>query len=186
MIDQKGRTAASCAIRVIGALCLVVLLVGCGEVGSSGGPAAAGAPPPMSTEESIAAIMAATPNPITPEQVAEAFALGTNATDVQREMIERDLVGSVVEWTIQVYDVEFTEGRYKVMSQAIPIQSTEAVQLLRVAAFVQAQSPKDDALLRAIQTGDALRIRGMVREIQLRTVLVIWPGVVVVNSEGPP
>jgi len=35
-MNGVGRTAASRAIRVIGALCLVVLLVGCGEIDGSG------------------------------------------------------------------------------------------------------------------------------------------------------
>jgi hypothetical protein len=65
-------------------------VAGCG--GGTDEPA-----PVQSTAELIATIMQATPNPVTPEQVAEAFALGGASTDLQRELIEKDLVGSVVE-----------------------------------------------------------------------------------------
>ena len=53
-------------------------------------------------------------------------------------------------------------GRYKVTSQAIPIQSSEAAPLLRVVAFIRPQGDADDMLLRAVQTDDVIRVRGIV------------------------
>ena len=64
----------------------------------------------MSIEEVIAEIKAATPNPITPEAVAETFVLGGTATDLQREIMKKALVGSVVEWDLVVYEVAYSEG----------------------------------------------------------------------------
>jgi len=180
-MNGVGRTAASRAIQVIGALCLVVLLVGCGEIDGSGGPPAAGAPEQMSIEEAIAAIKAATPNPITPQQVAETFVLGGTATDVQRAMMEKALVGSVVEWDLVVYDVKFDKERseYEFMSQPIEINSTAPVQMVHVMAYLQSQGPEDDVLLQRVKTGDPIRIRGVVQGIVLRTMVQIGPGVVV-------
>jgi hypothetical protein len=183
-MNGVGRTAVSRAIQVIGALCLIVLLVGCGEVGSSGEPAAAGAPAPMSIEEAIAAIKAATPNPITPEQVAETFVLGGTATDVQREIMEKELVGSVVEWDLVVYDVKFDKDRYELTSQPIEITSTAPVQMVGVVAWIQSQGPQDDALLQRVKTGDPIRVRGVVQGIVLRTMVQIAPGVVVQVKSG--
>jgi hypothetical protein len=116
---------------------------------------------------------------VTPEQVAEAFALGSDSTDLQRELIEKDLVGSVVEWDIRVYEVSYADGRYKVTSQPIPIASADAIQLIRVVALIQAQSNGDDDLLRAVKTDDVLRIRGLVQDVVLRTVVTIGPAVLV-------
>lgn len=139
----------------------------------------------MSVPESVALIEKVAPSDLSPETVAEAFALGTRATDVQRDDITQSLVGHSVEWSFPVYEVDYAEGRYKVTSQAIPIQSTEAAPLLRVVAYVLPQSEADDALLRAVQTDDVLRVRGIVQEIRLRTVVAIVPAVVVglVNDE---
>ena len=66
----------------------------------------------MSLDESLALIdqVEASETPL--ETVAEAFALGTRATDVQRENLQADLVGRRVEWDIPVYEVSFNEGRY--------------------------------------------------------------------------
>ena len=151
---------------------LLMTLAGCGN--GSDEPA-----PVQSTAELIATIMQATPNPATPEQVAEAFALGSSSTDLQRELIEKDLVGSVVEWDIRVYEVSYADGRYKVTSQPIPIASADAIQLIRVVALIQAQSNGDDDLLRAVKTDDVLRIRGLVQDVVLRTVVTIGPAVLV-------
>jgi hypothetical protein len=160
------------------AVSLLITVAGCG--GGTDEPA-----PVQSIAELIATIMQATPNPVTPEQVAEAFALGSDSTDLQRDLIEKDLVGSVVEWDILVYEVSYADGRYKVTSQPIPIASADAIQLTRVVALIQAQSNEDDDLLRAVKTDDVLRIRGLVQDIVLRTVVKIGPAVVMPSREVP-
>jgi hypothetical protein len=132
----------------------------------------------MSVADAFALIDKTPRSELTPEAVAEAFALNTKSTDVQREMLEKDLVGHSIEWDLRVYEVAFEDGRYKVTSQAIPVSDPDAVPLLRVVAFVLPQNEKDDALLRAVKTDDVIRIRGIVQEIQLRTIVAIVPAVV--------
>jgi hypothetical protein len=178
-MNGVGRTAANRAIHGIGALCLVLLLVGCGEIESSGEPPVDGAPAQVSIEETVAAIKAATPNPITPEAVAETFVLGGTATDLQREIMKKALVGSVVEWDLVVYEVAYSEGRYQITSEPIQIRSPAPVQLVAVVAWIQSQGPEDDALLQRVKTGDPIRIRGLVQGVFLRTMVKIGPGVVV-------
>ena len=111
--------------------------------------------------------------------MGESFALGSRATDVQREAITQSLVGHSVEWSIPVYEVQYAGGRYTVSSQAIPVQDPEAVALTRVMAFVSPRSEADEARLRAVKTGDVLRIQGIVQEIRLRTFVVVIPAVMV-------
>jgi hypothetical protein len=133
----------------------------------------------LSVAEAVALIEQAPRSDLTPETVAEAFALGTRATNVQREMLDSKLIGRVIEWEFQVYDVELTDGRFTVTSRAIPIADADAVPLLRVMAYVLPQDEADDALLRAVKTDDLIQIRGIVQEIRLRTVVVIVPAVVI-------
>ena len=158
------------AIKV-GAIALLGLLVGCAPAND---PSAG-----LSVADAVALIERTPRSELTPEAVAEAFALNTKSTDVQREMLEKDLVSHVVEWDLRVYEVAFEDGRYKVTSQAIPITDTNATPLLRVVAFVLPQSDEDDALLRVVKTDDVIRIRGVVQEIQLRTIVAVVPAVVI-------
>jgi len=154
-----------------GVLLLSILLAACAPVPdpSSG----------LSIEETVKLIEQVAPSDLALEAVADAFALGSRATDVQREDITQALVGHSVEWSIPVFDVQYADGRYTVTSQAIPISDPNAAALTRVMAIVIPRSEADEALLRAVKTGDMIRIRGIVQEIRLRTFVVVVPAVVV-------
>ena len=132
----------------------------------------------LSVEQSAALIDQAPRSERTSKELAEAFALNSRATDVQRDMLATDIVGRAVEWDLTVYEVEFSEGRFKITSQAIPITDADAVSLLRVVAILSPQNEADDALLRAVKTDDVIRIRGVVQEIRLRTIVVVAPAMV--------
>ena len=156
-------------------IAMLVTLVGCG-----GGPSGNQATQPMA--EQIAEITSAKTNPVSPEQVAEVFALGSDSTDLQRDLLLKDLIGSVVEWNLRVYDIGFADGMYKVTSQPIPIRSKEAVNMLRATISVYPQSERDHEALRTAKTNDKIRIRGKVQDVVLRTAVVIEPAILVVNQ----
>lgn len=129
----------------------------------------------QSLKEQLAEIARAQVNPVTPEMVAEAFALGSDSTDLQRDLLNKELIGSVVEWRLKVYEVEFEQGLYKVMSQQLPIKAKQAVPLLMAAVLIVPSSDNDHDLMRKVKTNDMITIRGRVRDIVLRTVVVIEP-----------
>jgi hypothetical protein len=131
------------------------------------------------TQEQLAEIMRAEVLQVSPERVSEAFALGSDSTDLQRDLLSKELIGSVVEWRLQVYEVELKEGLYKVTTQALPIKSKEAVQLLRAVVFIVPSNDDDHDLMRNVKTNDMITVRGRVRDIVLRTVVVIEPALLV-------
>ncbi|MDO9227235.1 MAG: hypothetical protein Q8M09_13545 [Pseudomonadota bacterium] len=145
-----------------------MLLVGCGDEPS-------GNQRQPSTAEQLAEIASAKTNPIAPEQVSEVFALGSEYTDLQRDILRKELVGSVVEWDIRVYEIEHANGIYKVSSQPIPIKSKQAINMMRASFSVYPQDEQDHELLRQAKTNDRIRIRGKVQDIVLRAVVVIEP-----------
>lgn len=133
----------------------------------------------LSVEESVALIDQVEASDLALETIAEAFALNTRATDVQRDNLRAELVGRRVEWDIPVYEVSFSEGRYEVTSQPIPIQDPEAAALIRVMAILIPRNPADEELLQAVRTDDVVCVRGIVQEIRLRTILTVVPAVLV-------
>jgi len=153
-------------------IAMVMPLVGCGGEQQEH-------PAQKISQDQLAEILRAEVAPISPEQVSEAFALGSDSTDLQRDILRKELIGNVVEWRLQVYEVEFAEGLYKVTSQALPITSKEAVQLLRAAVFIVPSSDDDHDLMRKVKTNDMVTIRGRVRDIVLRTVVVIEPAILI-------
>lgn len=62
------------------------------------------------TPQQIDSIYRARLSALNPEALAEGFALWSDAATVQCETVEQELVGSVVEWEIEVYDVALVEG----------------------------------------------------------------------------
>ena len=171
MCERAGLHCSPVAAWVIG---LSGLIAGCAPVPD---PSAG-----LSKEESIALIDQVEASDLALETIAEAFALNTRATDVQRENLQAELVGRRVEWDIPVYEVSFSEGRYEVTSQPIPIQDSEAVALIRVVAYVIPQKESDETLLQQVKTDEVIRVRGIVQEIRLRTIVSVVPAVVVSNK----
>ena len=153
---------------------MVVSLVGCGDEPSVNQP-------PPSAAQQIAEITSANTNPVAPELVSEVFALGSDFTDLQRDLLRKELVGSVVKWDIQVYEIDYADGVYKVTSQPIPIKSRQAVNMLRASISVYPQDEREHELLQKAKTNDRLMIRGKVQDVVLRTVVLIEPAVLVAD-----
>jgi hypothetical protein len=148
----------------------VVLLAGCG---------APTAPPDLAAlAPDLAAIGEATPAAIALTELAEAFAMGSRSTNVQREALERALVGQVVEWPISVHEVRRQDGWYIVTSESVPIRASDAMPLLHVLAYVVPRSADDERTLMTVKTGDPLVLRGRVQGIMLRAVVELGPAVV--------
>jgi hypothetical protein len=152
------------------AIAAAVMLAGCGTPS---------APPDLAVlAPELAAIAEASPSAVSLPELADAFAIGSRSTDVQREELERALAGQVVEWPISVHEVRRQDGWYVVRSQPVPIQSPEAMPLLHVLAYVVPRNARDEQTLMAVKTGDPLVLRGRVQGIRMRAVIEIGPAVV--------
>lgn len=176
MRGANNRVGQGCRSTSCAALVLAAILSACAPVPD---PSAG-----LSVEESIALIEQVQPSDVALEAIAETFALGGRATDVQRENLTADLIGHRVEWDIPVYEVSYSEGRYEVLSQPIAVQDPEAAALIRVMAIVIPTSPADEELLQAVKTDDVIRVRGIVQVIRLRTIVAVVPAIVVVPADS--
>lgn len=135
---------------------------------------------------SLAELDKAPINAVSPEVIAETFAINSPATDVQRENMHAALVGAVIEWNIPIYDIQRDADLYKITTQPFPIESHDAIPLLRAVVTI---SPRDDAdlqVLHGAKTNDVLQIRGQIRDIALRTVVVIQPAVLAAHPRAGP
>lgn len=150
------------------------LLTGCGGADEPSDAVQSQAP-----AFTLADLEAAKPVTVTPEQLAETFALGSKSTDLQRELLEKEVSGQVVEWDLQLYEVSLEGDIYTVSTQPVPVEDTDTVNLIRIIAVVRARNAEEAAYLRAVKTGDPIRLRGRVTGIALRTAVVLEPAVVV-------
>ena len=166
------------ALAAIAALSAAALLSACG--GNDAQQEQEQAQEPAFT---LADLEAAKPVAVTPEQVAETFALGSKSTDLQRELLEKEVSGQVVEWNLQLYEVSLEEDVYTVSTQPVPVADSDTVNLIRIIATVRARTPEEHAFLRAVKTGDPIRLRGRLTAIALRTAVVLDPAVIVKPEE---
>ena len=152
-------------------LALVVL------IGLLAGCAPAGDAPETGVREALAQLHSIRPVELDLGPIAETLALNTRSTEVQRDALEKQLVGNAVQWPIKVYEVSQDGEAYKILSQPVPITDPNATALLRVLAVVFPQSEQDRGAIEALRTGDTVNVKGYVRSITLRTVLTIHPAV---------
>jgi hypothetical protein len=134
-------------------------------------------PPDGSVGQALSQLAAVQPIEADLGAVAETLALNTRSTEVQREALEKQLVGNVVQWPVKVYEVAQDGEAYKILSQPIPITDPNATPLLRVLAVVFPQSELDRNAIEALRTGDTVAVKGFVRSVTLRTVITIHPAV---------
>jgi hypothetical protein len=167
------------ALAAIAALSAAALLSACG--GNDAQQEQEQAQEPAFT---LADLEAAKPVAVTPEQVAETFALGSKSTDLQRELLEKEVSGQVVEWDLQLYEVSLEGDVYTVSTQPVPVADSDTVNLIRIIANVRARTPEEHAFLRAVKTGDPIRLRGRLTAIALRTAVVLDPAVIVKPEEA--
>ena len=169
-MDQEPGAYGPVRLRTIGALLVSLGLTGCGgsSVESTGQRSGA----------DLQALARATPIDVTLAQVAETFTVGTDATDVQREELEKRIVGQVVEREVVVYEVSRSEGVYTVISEPVPVAQAGVAAKWGVMAQIRSRSAADEALLQSAKTGDTVRVRGVVKGIWLRTFVTLDPGMV--------
>jgi hypothetical protein len=123
----------------------------------------------------VQAVAEADPLSLDLREIAEAFALNTRATSVQRERLEQQLREAVVRWRIVVHEVMLEEGVYKIVSEPPPIRDADATALLRVVAIVHPRSDSDRQRIEALRTGDTVEVQGRAKGVLLRTVLTLQP-----------
>lgn len=126
-------------------------------------------------------LRSATVAPIRADEVAEILALGGRATDLQRADLTARLIGAVVEWDLQVYDVTETAGDYEITSQALPSGDPNAVSLMSIVARVHPTSAAEVDRLHALRTDDQIRVRGLAQGIFLRSVVRLEPAMLSAN-----
>lgn len=135
-------------------------------------------------EQMIAALDAASVNPVSFADVSATFELGSRATDLQRERMHAALQDQVVEWDLEVYEVRARDANYEIVSEPTSARHSDATALLRVVATVIPRHDADRALIEALQTGSRIRLRGRLTGISLRIVVGMSPAVVVESERA--
>ena len=137
----------------------------------------ANANPNASTEQQtdpLAQLANANPSALRADgELAAIFNLGSDYTDLQREIKSNEIKGKIVDWDLPVYEIARKETNYRIVTQSLPGKST-----VGVIVYLTVRSEEDRKLVESIKTGDSLHFRGKISDVSLRT-LRIDPAILV-------
>lgn len=156
-----------------GALALVVVAIF--AAGSGKGDAEA-------KEDPIAALEREAVSNLRPDgELAALFAFGGKGTDVQRENKLREIKGSVVQWTLPVFDVKKHKQGYKIQTETKMAFGSYGNNLLGAFVYVVPQSDADRQFIEGLATGDKISFKGRIDDVIMRS-FVIEPAVLVASQ----
>lgn len=142
----------------IGGIVLVVGLVAIGLSKSGGSDSAKN-----SENQQISDLENATPNELQPYgELAQVYELGGNNTDIQRDNKTAEIKGSIVDWSLQVYDVKKTKSGYKV--------HTSGRGLVRTLISLTVRDDQEIAFVENLKTGDLIRVKAIIEDVSFRTI----------------
>lgn len=157
-------------VRILSALLAAsVCWVGCGEQNSVASVDSAAADASL-LRQSI-------PTEISLKDVVDTYVVGSRNTDLQRERITEMLIGSTVVWTFTIFDVAKEGERYRVSSELMSSSSPGGIGKFAVVAYVFPRGQSDQHAIEKLMTGDAVKVKGLVQSVNLRTALVLSPAV---------
>lgn len=96
-------------------------------------------------------------------ELYEAFSIMSEYTDVQRENLEKELIGNTVQWQLPVYEVSKTsEGQYRIQTS---INRT-------VGTFLKlyTQSPEEVEFVEGLKEDDLINFKGTISGTFLRNI----------------
>ena len=103
-------------------------------------------------------------NDISPAELQKMFSIGSEYTDVQRDNKEKEIIGKVVEWDLEVYEVNKRgENEYRVQTSSG--QSAPG-------AFISlyTRSPAEAQQIEGLKTGDMVKFRGQIGGTTMRNI----------------
>lgn len=158
---------------LISASLLCALVAGCSR-GSD--DAAAGKQP-----NPIAILESAPASNLKPSgDLAEIFALGSDFTQLQREITVNEIKGKVVEWRLPVYEVSKVGDIYRIQtspgSGVLGSEPGSASGFVRTFVYISLRKDDDRLKIEAIKTGDWVAFKGVIADVTLR-ILEIRPAI---------
>lgn len=97
-------------------------------------------------------------------KISEVFSLGSKNTDIQRENMEKELKGKIVQWTLPVYEVRKTdENMYRV-------QTKSGTRYVGAFLTLHTRSVEESAYVESLRTGNMISFKGRINGTTMRNI----------------
>jgi len=112
-------------------------------------------------------------------ELAAAFKLGSKYTDLQRDKIEKQITGKIVQWTLPVFEVNKRSAGYRVQTSGAQAIMGGAPM---VGAFITIYSRNENerSFIENLKTGELIKFKGEITGTTMRNI-DIKPAILVSN-----
>jgi len=104
------------------------------------------------------------------------FSFGSDYTDLQRDSKEKEILGSIVEWSLPVYEVTKSNDSYIIQTQ------TALESVVGTFIYLTPRNETDKNFIESVKTGELISFKGEISDVRMR-MLVIKPAVLIQNHE---
>lgn len=162
---------------VIGLFFLLVLVVKCSS-NSEQSPNSIQSTPEKTAIEKLEQTESAN---IAPDgELAEIFSIGSNYTDLQRELTLEKIQGKVVSWTLPVYEVSRSGDGYTIQTQGSIGDFQNSTKVVTTFIFLQPRNSDELQLIQTVRTGDMISFKGVIKDVTLRS-LEVAPAILIIK-----
>lgn len=161
---------------LLGAIFLIAIIVSIFSIGKGDNGSSPATDPFLELENSQA-------SDISPSgELAQIFSYGSDFTNLQRENKLRELKGSVISWSLPVYEVRKRYGEiYRIQTDSTFKGELFGERVVSTFIDITARNDGDRAFIANLKTGDMVSFKGVIDDISMRS-LEIKPAILLRES----
>lgn len=127
----------------------------------------------------------AKPDAISPQgEIAEIFSIGSDFTDLQRQLKFKEIQGKVIEWRLPVYEVKQSGDGYTIQTSGRAKGEMFGPKYIGTFLRITPRSEDDRRFVERIKTGDYIKVKGVIEDVTMRN-LDIKPAIIVDDERFP-
>jgi len=97
-------------------------------------------------------------------EISEVFSLGSKNTDIQRDNMEKEIKGKIIQWSLPVYEVKKRdENKYR-------IQTKSGTRYVGAFLTLHARNSEESAYIESLQTGNMISFKGKINGTTMRNI----------------
>lgn len=116
-------------------------------------------------------------------QLEEMFTLGSDFTDLQREIKFKEIKGKIVSWRLPVYDIHLSGEEYIIQTNSHYKDDLSGIRLVGTFVHVTARNNDERRLIESLKTGDTFTFKGVIDDTSMRN-LDIKPALLLHDISG--
>lgn len=117
----------------------------------------------------LAEIENSTPSAVSPSaELAGMFSMISDSTNIQRENKEAEIKGSIVEWSLPVFDVSLNSKEKMIYR----VQTSSRSNSVGTFVYIHARNEAEMAELEALSEGEMIKVKGEITGISMRNVVI--------------